>query len=307
MNKTFIIKNLFIFVIVFTVLIWGCKNGCNIKSDDDSLENDSTEQIDSMKSTLIEIGDALFSIPSPFQASMLIKDNGAVYNSELPNSTKKIGTYLTNFQKALNLGVYGADLGYATIFEQPQESMLYFESVEKLANDLGITSVFDAKVIKSIKSNIGNRDSLLVVVAEAYRASDEYLKNNSRTDVSSLILAGGWVESLNFMVNAAKIKHNQEIINRIGEQKNPLENLIKILTPYYDQPEYTQFIDNLIDLAYEFDGVDIKYNYVKPTVDVKNKITYINSTSEIHISEQQLNVISERIAKIRNQIIGNKL
>lgn len=278
------------------------------KDNKDPLKDGIAEDTNKIKddgSVIIGVGDALFSIPSPFQTSMLIKDIGAGFDKSMLNSYKQVTNYTTNFQKALNLGVYGADLGYTTIFEQPQDAIKYFEAVEELANELGVSSAFDAKTIESIKNNIGDRDSLLTIVSKAYKASDEYLKNNARTDVSALILAGGWIESVYFIVSEAKKSPNQDVINRIGEQKNPLENLIKILTPYYDQPEYSELVDNLIELAFVFDGVQIKYHYAKPTVDVEKKITYINSTSDVEISEYQLEDISKRMEILRNLITGN--
>ncbi len=292
-------------IITILVLLMSINFSCT-SSDKGDFDENKTEELDTVLSTIIEVGDALFSIPSPFQASILIKESGITYDAELLNTPTSVASYSTNFQKALNLGVYGADLGYATIYEQPQDAIKYFKAVEEIANDLGVATAFNKKTINSIKNNIGNRDSLLTIVSDAYRASDEYLKSNARTDISSLILAGGWIEGLYLVVNSAKKNFNQKIINRIGEQKTPLENLIKILTPYYDQKEYTQLIDDLILLAYEFDGVDIKYNYVKPTVDLKNKMTYINSTTEIIISKYQLEAISKQLNKIRNNIIGKK-
>lgn len=299
------IRNISLIIMFFSLNVWEIIQGC--KPSTEKEENIDTVAVDTMSTAIFEVGDALFCIPSPFQAAILIKETGMNYDKEMTNNPKKVATYTTNFQKALNLGSYGADLGYSTIYEQPQDAILFFQSVEELAGELGLTSAFNQKTIERIRDNIGNRDSLLLLVSETYRASDEYLKNNARTDISALILAGGWVESVNFLVNIAQRNpKNQEVINRIGEQKNPLENLIKILTPYYDQPEYTELIDKLIELAYEFDGVDIKYTFVKPTVDVQNKVTYINNTSEVIISEYQLKTISERILAIRNYIIGTK-
>jgi hypothetical protein len=83
-----------------------------------------------------------------------------------------------------------------------------------------------------------------------------------------------------------------------------LDNLIKLLTPYYQQEGYTEFIDALIDLAStEFDKVEVKYNYVKPTTDEVNKITTINSTTETIVTPEILKNISEKIAIIRNSLV----
>jgi hypothetical protein len=53
----------------------------------------------------------------------------------------------------------------------------------------------------------------------------------------------------------------------------------------------------------EFDKVEVKYNYVKPTTDEVNKITTINSTTETIVTPEILKNISEKIAIIRNTLV----
>ena len=49
------------------------------------------------------------------EITMLIKEGGAVYDKQELNDHNNVSNYTTNFKKALNLGVYGTDLGYANI------------------------------------------------------------------------------------------------------------------------------------------------------------------------------------------------
>lgn len=106
------------------------------------------------------------------------------------------------------------------------------------------------------------------------------------------------------MTEIVKINRKQEIINRIGEQKQPLDNLIKILSPYYNQSEhYSKLVDGFIDLAYEFDGIKVDYSFEEPTVDPENRITTINGSTKIVISDEQLKTISSKVTTIRKQII----
>ena len=98
---------------------------------------------------------------------------------------------------------------------------------------------------------------------------------------------------------------DQELINRIGEQKHTLENIIKMMQPYAGDEEYGKLIDELINLAYDFDAITINYTYVKPTTDVDTRTTTINSTSEVVISDEHLKTIKDRVASIRNGLIGS--
>jgi hypothetical protein len=243
-------------------------------------------------------------MPSPYQVAQLIKSNNIPFNESILNNPENAKRYNTNFKKALNFGVYGTNLSYLNIYNRTPESIAYLNVLKKLSEELGINSAFDAELFKKIESNISNQDSLLIILSSSYRRVDGFLRENDRSDVGSLILAGGWVESLYLLTTIAKSSSNRETINRIGEQKHPLDNLIEVLSPlYYKSKEYTVLIDNLIDLAYEFDGIIYSYSYKEPIIDEENKLTYINSQSRVIMSEYHLDIISQKIEDIRNLII----
>jgi hypothetical protein len=237
---------------------------------------------------------------------MLIEKSGADYNKGYLNDAKSVTTYATNFQKALNLGVYGADVGYVTIYDQSQDALKYMAVINKLSDELGITGAFDEQTIKRFESNFGKRDSMLNLVAVAYRNADAFLKDNDRLNVGALVLAGGWIETLYFSTQIAAKDKNQDVINRIGEQKYTLNNIVKMLTPYYNQPEYDVLVDELIELAYDFDAIEIKYTYEKPEVDIANKTTKINSKTEVVITDEHLQAIAGKVEMIRNKIVGQQ-
>lgn len=297
---TLTIKKLTLALMATSFIFVGCGGGDDIETTD----GNETEKADSTKTTLLTVNGEIFSIPSPIQTAILIKQVGANYDKSILNEPKNYSNYSTKFQKALNLGIYGADLGYVTMYEQTQDAIGYLASIRKLADELGVSSAFDLSLVDRFEKNMGNRDTILALVSDAYRASDSYLKNNERDDLGALVLAGGWVESIYFATNVAKITKNEEVIKRIGEQKKTVENLIKMLSPYYNNSEFTAFIDSLIDLAGDFDNIKFIYIYEKPTTDVENKVTTINSRIEVSITEEQLNTISDKIAKIRKSIVG---
>ncbi|MGB0882713.1 MAG: hypothetical protein ACPGSO_07140 [Vicingaceae bacterium] len=253
---------------------------------------------------LMEIDGKVFSIPSPIQTAILVKKSGTNYNKDILNEPSRVTNYSTNFKKAINLGIYGADLGYVTMYDQTQDAISFLTAVKSIADDLGVSSAFDLELVERFEKNIGNQDSLLSLVSGAYKASDRYLKDNEQNDVGGLILAGGWIESLYFATNAVEMTGNADIKQRIAEQKTTVYNLIKLLTPYYNKPEFTPLVDDLMELNEIYEQVEYNYTFVKPTVDAANKTTTINSTTTVKISEEQLKLISEKIMKMRIGIIS---
>ncbi|HET6246033.1 MAG: hypothetical protein H0V01_10205 [Bacteroidetes bacterium] len=278
---------------------------CGGKETNDSQEQvEEIQQVDHSNSTLLTINGEIFSIPSPIQTALLIKELGSNYNKEMLNPPKGSEAYPTKFQKAINLGVYGADMGYVTIYDQTQDALLYLKYIKGIAEDLGVMGAFDKTLLERFEKNMGNQDSILILVSDAYRASDSYLKNQERNDIGVLILVGGFVESLHFAIQAAEQKNDPELIKRIGEQKSSLENVIKLLSPYYQKEEFKEITDLLIDLAEDFDAVEYVYIYEKPTTDVATKTTTINSRTEVKISDEQFKTIASSVKKLRSKIIS---
>ena len=166
------------------------------------------------------IGDILGRIPSPLEISVLLKESGKKYNGSYLNSPDNISRYNSNYQKALNLGVYGTDLGYTNIYEQNQDGVKYMSSIKTLADGLSIGQFFDIETIGRLATNSKNLDSLLLITTQNFNSINHYLQSQNRSNLSVLFLTGGWVEALNILCEvAAANPSNKELQETIGEQK----------------------------------------------------------------------------------------
>jgi len=256
-------------------------------------------------SMLVKFDNSLFPLPSPYQAASLIHKHNISFDESLANSTENYKNYSTAFVQALNIGFYGTDLSYFNVYEKTPQAVSYLGVIKKLSDQLGISMAFDKTFFSAIEKNINNKDSLLALMSRTFQSADSYLRANDRESIGALIIAGGWIESVYILTKIAKSTNNREIINRIGEQKHPLVNLIEILSPYYyKSDEFAELIDALYGLDAEFDNIIYSYSYKEPKIDVKNKIIYINSESRIVMSEYHLDTITKKIEDIRNKIIG---
>lgn len=267
-------------------------------------KEDLVEVPDTIKTAVVNVGGELFSVPSPVQTALLIQKSGIAYDKAVLHAHNKVNTYSTDYLRALNLGIYGADLGYVSLYNQTQDAIGYLGALKQLADKLGVSAAFDAATMKRIEGNITNKDSMLVLVGIAYRSSDAFLKNNQRNDVSSLILTGGWIESMHFSLSAYKLKPNNELKFRVAEQKQALGSLIKILSAFEGE-EVKALTIQLNDLAKIYEGIQSKYNFVEPTHDSIKKVTYINSTTEVMVDDKQINEIGVKIQEIRNKIVNS--
>ncbi|MFO7827046.1 MAG: hypothetical protein R6V23_00375 [Bacteroidales bacterium] len=278
-------------------------SSCNKSPEKDKTRTSNIREIDT-SAVLIKYNNTLFTLPSPYQATYTIKKGNLDFNKSLLNPADHVSSYTTNFEKALNIGIYGTDLGYLNIYDQVPDVISYFTVIKKLSQELGIQSALQIEIIERIENNIDDQDSLLHFLTNTYKQFDKYLKANNRKEIGALIIAGGWIESLYILSQNALENKNRQIINRLGEQKHPLDNLIEILSPfYYQSDEFTNLINELVDLAYEFDGIIYNYTYEPPVIYPEKKLTEIKSTSNIIISEYHLRTIANKISSIRNKII----
>jgi hypothetical protein len=284
------------------VLAMGLLNGCGNQKEEEE-KDDMIETPDTVKSTVLNVAGELFSVPSPIQTALLIQKSGIGYDKSWLSASHKVNVFSTEFSRALNLGIYGADLGYVSLNSQTQDALGYLAAIKQLTDKLGISSAFDQPTMERFKNNITNKDSMMGLVGTAYRQSDAYLKDNKRTDISSLILTGGWIESMHFSIMALKAKPNNQIRYRIAEQKLALASIIKILKGI-NTTEVTELNGKLGELAQVYEKIQFRYNFVEPRTDTVKKVTYINSTTEVDVTEEQILQISEKVTEIRNKIVN---
>lgn len=264
----------------------------------------TNDVLDSVESMNTNINGKIFSIPSPIQMVSLIKSQDDVYNEAVLTDPKNVDNFTTTFKRAINMGVYGADLGYATIYEKNLQAVSYLSSVDKLSTDLGISGAFDADLVQRFIDNGNNQDSMLVIMSEGYRKGDQFLKDNEQHDVASLILTGGWIESLYFATTIFKKTKDQEIANRIGEQKTGLKTILELLEDFNADGTYTDLITDLTALQGDFDKMKFNYQYIEPVTMPDKFQTNIKSKSSVQVDEEVLNAIVDKVASIRNKLIG---
>jgi hypothetical protein len=254
------------------------------------------------------IGDILQQIPSPLEISVLLKESGKKYNSTYLNSADNSAKYNTNFKKALNLGIYGTDLGYTNIYEQNQDGVKYMASIKNLADGLNIGQFFDVETIGRLATNSKNLDSLLLITTQNFNNINHYLQTQSRSNLSVLLLTGGWLEAMHITCNVAvSDPNNKELQEKIGEQKVILENIMLLLSFYKDSDQnMASLLTDMEGLKKVFDQINITYTYKESTFEVVNGVMVIkdNSTTSINITPENVGEIRTIAGNIRNKIIS---
>lgn len=188
-------------------------------------------------------------MPSPIEMAILIKHEGARYDKELLNDVKNISKYTTNAKKAINIGVYSADVGYTTLFKQTQETYFYFNNIRKLSDEIGLSSAFDQTMFDRVEANVENRDSLIGIITQAYQVANRFLKDNNRMSTSVLMVGGAWVECMYIATRlSSNGKINSQIAARVAEQEITLGKLLTTMNDFKSDENVAAMIPQLQSL-----------------------------------------------------------
>ncbi|MFN9500556.1 MAG: hypothetical protein ACK57K_04465 [Chryseotalea sp.] len=301
-------KPLKLSVVVLAAFLAAC--GGKQQNADEEFEKNMSDTTTAEGPSISEevIGDILQQIPAPLEISVLLKESGQKYNASLLNTPDNTSRYNSNFKKALNLGIYGTDLGYTNIYEQNQDGVKYMSSIKELADGLNIGQFFDIETIGRLATNSKNLDSLLLITTQNFNNINHYLQTQSRANLSVLLLTGGWVEALHVVCNVAQSNPSKkELQETIGEQKVILENIMLLLSFYKDSdPNMASLLADMEGLKKEYDKVKITYTYKESTFEIVDGVMVIkdNSTTTIDITSEDIKNIATSINSIRNKIIS---
>lgn len=296
------------FLIAGVCLLLFTACGCGSKTEDQAFV-DALEHTDLEDQVITgEVNDILHRIPSPLEISVLLKESGRKYNAAFLNSPDNLSRYNTNYKKALNLGIYGTDLGYTNIYEQRQDGIRYMSTIRDLANELNIGQFFEMETIGRLVSNSNNLDSLLLITTQNFNGINHYLLSQNRSHLSVLFLTGGWLEALHITCEVAKANpENVQLQETIGSQKIILDNILHLLSFYKEKdPSMAALLSDMEALRQSFEKVTITTIYKPSTYEIIDGVMVVkdNSSSTVAITRADIDNIRTITDSIRTKIIS---
>lgn len=222
-----------------------------------------------------------YPIPTSFEVIKLLNNAGAAYILSVSNPIENVDKYIPAKSKALNLGIYGADLSYASTYQMKQETMNYLKVSKKLIDELQITSAFNVEFAQRVEKNIDNKDSLIHIISDSFYDTYEFLVNNGKDNTSILVMTGSWVEGVYITSQMTIVsKNNADMLKIVANQKEPLAKLLELMQPYSADQDVTEIA-----------------NALKPLSDI---YAGINGDA---ITPEQFEQINKEITKVREMIV----
>jgi len=247
------------------------------------------------------------SIPSPLEVAMVIKESGNDFNEGLLNPQDNSRLYTTDQEKAMNIGIYGGDIGYINMFGKAYLTVNYLTSIKKLADAIKIGQFFDFSTIKRLASNSDKMDSLIFLTTMNFNKMDEFLRNQKRTNLSILMVVGTWTEGLYIATQVAQKSDNKEITEWIGCQKMIVDQLLLGLSAYKNDDYFRKLISDMNNLKEQYNKVEIIYEYHEPeSQEIDGRLVIVDkSTSTVKITPEQIIQIGKIVDQMRLRLISN--
>lgn len=243
-----------------------------------------------------ETPDVSYSLPSPLQIASIFKKSGLKFKAGITSQQKDPGKYTTNLNKALNLGVYSADLSYTVLNKQNQEAMNYMKLCRQLADNLNMGSVFDeGNLSKRFEKNLGNEDSLAYIIAELQMVTDMYLDENDQQQITSIVFAGAWVESMYVGSKVFEKGKDKELNNKLAEQMTILGSIVNALKAQESKDA------NIAGLVTDLESVKALYDSFEST---KAMAADENSEKELTLTDDEVTQLSKKIEELRTKFIN---
>ena len=267
-------------------------------------EGEKSQSFNNDRSIINESGNSFFyGLYSPDEISNIFKNADITYFPEFLVPAHNASKFSGSSKIALNLGIYGADFSITKLFNDTEDALSYMEAISLLSKKLGIPEDLFFSSYSEIEKHAENIDSLSLIVNQSFEKITDYLIENDRENSISLILLGGWTESLylamKFMDND---KPNKKIVEKIVQQKYSLNFLMSILKNSYQDPAVTYYYQQYRVLQHYFGKMTYSYRKEGFKIDTTNKVI-LSSWAQLNYTNEDMLKLKKYIVLLRENII----
>jgi hypothetical protein len=271
MKKIFAGVMLPLLIISFT-----CLTSCKDKSTSKQQKKVEMEQVKTIEN---QIEANVYPLPTSAAVIKMLTELEVGYIIGISNPVAKTKKYFSSTTRAINLGVYGADLSYASLYNIQQEVINYLNAIRTLSNELNMSKIYNEDLYDKIKQNFDNKDELVKILTSAFNETYSYLSENDQQPLALLVVGGAWVEGMYLTTHVSEAAYQVAGISRVLlEQKKSFELFLEITQPYANDPSVSDFVKLLDPVKKVYEGLgtsltdqNIK-DITKVITDVRDKI-----------------------------------
>ncbi len=249
--------------------------GCTVSGSQDKTNVMSKQDVEQ------NVHEFVYPLPTAFEITEMLNRIDAAYILDICNPKENVDKYVTEAKRAVNMGVYSADLCYASTYNQQSNVMDYTQTIRALIDALDMTRAVDPELASKMEDNENNREGMTELISNSFYDSYDYLNRNGRGPVSLMIVAGSWIEGLYIATHISQETfENKEMIKILQSQKEPLVKLVELLGKVEGEPNLSEISSDLQPLYKIYTSVD-----------------------ENSLSEEQMNNIRTEIEIVRAKVV----
>ena len=246
-----------------------------------------------------------FGVPSPMETTIILKNSGAEFEASIMYPLENYEKELNQFETSILLGMYSTDLNYCILSSKKKETLEELNAVISLAKQIHLDAVVNESTKHRVEYNLNNRDSMQVIIGSTFWKMETIMKENDRDALSSLIVAGGWIEGLYLACELAEINPDNSLIQQIiADQKYTISNLNELLSFFeYDEEIVETLISPLKEIEKIFDEIK-KDEYEETNSDNKEFLDdlIIGKYFKLKFTPEIISSIHSSIEAVRNEL-----
>lgn len=213
-------------MIITAAGVSSCKNRGEAKKEKEmnALQLQAMEQ---------KIEENVYPLPTSAEVIKRLSDLDLGYVLGATNPPGSARNYVSSYNRAANLGIYGADLSYATLYKMQQDVIDYLASIRTLANDLNLEKIYDESLYDAIKDSFDDKDSLVIILTDAFNRTYSYMLDAGQANLALLMVAGAWIEGMHLTLSVSESGFNLTGFEQVLlDQKKSFEQFEEIAKPY---------------------------------------------------------------------------
>jgi len=245
-------------ILTLVILSFTCLTSCKNRAAAKQQKKIEQEQVKTIES---QIETNVYPLPTSAEVIKMLTELEVGYIIGISNPVENTKKYFSSTTRAINVGVFGADLSYVTLYNIQQEVINYLSAIRSLANELNMSKVYNEALYEKIKQNFDNRDELVKILTGAFNDTYSYLSENDQQPLALLVVGGAWVEGMYLTTHVSEAAYQVAGISRVMlEQKKSFDLYLEITQPYLTDPSISDFVKLLNPVKKVYEGIGTSLN-----------------------------------------------
>jgi hypothetical protein len=266
-------KKIFTGVILpLLILCFTCFTSCKDKA---AVKQKKKVELEQVKTIENQIEANVYPLPTSAQVIKLLTDLEVGYMMGISNPVENTKKYFSSTTRAINLGAYGADLSYATLYNIQQEIINYLNAIRSLSNELNMSKIYNESLYDKIRQDYDNRNELVKILTTSFNDTYSYLSENDQQPLALLVVGGAWIEGMYLTTHVSEAAYQVAGISGVLlKQKESFELYLEITKPYLNDQSVSDFVKLLdpVKKVYEGLGTSLTEQNIKDITKVINEV-----------------------------------